>query len=531
MYGNSVSLTESPLQENLLYVGTDDGLIHVTDNAGQTWRKMEFFPGVPDLTYVSCLTASRHATNRVYAAFDNHKNGDFRPYLLVSDNRGDTWSPVHGNLPDRETAYSLQEDHENPDLLFAGTEFGAWFTLDRGQHWTRIGGLPTIAVRDIEIQRRENDLVLGTFGRGFYVLDDYSPLRLPTAQWHTNEAFLFPVKPALRYIPSNRLGDRSGRGSQGATLFTAPNPPFGAVFTYYLKEKIQSRRETRKEEEKDAFRTRKDSALPTIDQLRAEDRETEPELWLTVRDAAGNVVRRVEGPRDRGIHRLAWDLRYPPANPVNLDATRDQAPWEDAPLGQLALPGDYSASLSSLVDGTTTTLGAPIPFQIHPLELATFAATDKQAVLEFQNQVAALQRAVEGTLKSAAETESRLNHLQQAIALTPRLEADPLQTVHSLQQRLATLLTQLRGDPTLSSRDEPQLPSIQDRVNSIVDSQWKVTSPPTQTERDELRYARQIFTTVLADYRSLVEIDLHAVEALLETAGAPWTPGRIPVYP
>ncbi|HEV8692703.1 MAG TPA: hypothetical protein VGQ93_00735, partial [Lysobacter sp.] len=180
IYGNCVSLAESPLVEGLIYVGTDDGLVHVTGDAGKTWRKIEAFPGIPENTYVSCLTASRHHTDTIYAAFDNHKNGDFKPYLLVSTNRGESWTSIAGSLPKREVVLCLQQDHEKPDLLFAGTEFGAWFTLDAGQHWTRLTSLPTIAVRDIEIQRRENDLILGTFGRGIYILDDYSPLRHAT---------------------------------------------------------------------------------------------------------------------------------------------------------------------------------------------------------------------------------------------------------------------------------------------------------------------------------------------------------------
>ena len=192
-YGNIVSLTESILEEGLIYVGTDDGLIQVTEDAGANWRKLESFPGVPANTYVSDLEASRFDADTVYATFDNHKQGDFNPYVLVSRDRGRSWSSIRGDLPDRQVTYTLIQDHVKPELLFLGTEFGLFVTLDEGIHWHRLeGGLPTIQVRDLDIQRDWNDLALATFGRGFYVLDDYTPLReLSEERLEGEETILF----------------------------------------------------------------------------------------------------------------------------------------------------------------------------------------------------------------------------------------------------------------------------------------------------------------------------------------------------
>ncbi len=177
-YGNIVSLSESALVEGLIYAGTDDRLIQVTENGGEIWRKIETFPGVPEMTYVSCLFASLHDANTVYAAFDNHKRSDFKPYILVSNDRGRSWRSVTGDLKEPQVVYSLNQDHIKPDLLFAGTEYGVFFTINGGKTWIQLkGDLPTQAVRDMDIQRRENDLVLAAFGRGFYILDNYSPLR------------------------------------------------------------------------------------------------------------------------------------------------------------------------------------------------------------------------------------------------------------------------------------------------------------------------------------------------------------------
>ncbi|MBI4661038.1 MAG: glycosyl hydrolase [Verrucomicrobia bacterium] len=532
LYGNSVSLAESSLVEGLIYVGTDDGLVHVTGDGGKSWRKIEAFPGVPENTYVSCLTPSRHDPETVYAAFDNHKNGDFKPYLLASTNRGQSWRSIAGNLPSRDVVLSVQQDHETPSLLFAGTEFGAYFTLDSGQRWTKFTGLPTISVRDLEIQRRENDLVIGTFGRGIYILDDYMPLRHATPELLKKDACIFPVKDAFRYVERSRLGGRNGRGSQGSTYYAAPNPPFGAVFTYYLKEKIQTRREARQEAEKKALEAKKPYRHPTFDELRAEDEEKEPNVWLVVKDDEGAVVNRIPASREKGIHRTNWDLRYPSSQPVEVRARRPESGDEEerTSSGPMDLPGRYTVALAKEADGKVTDLTPPVAFNVVPLEFATFAAKNKAATLAFNQKVARLQRAVEGTLRAAGEIQTRLDHLRKAIAQTPGARPDLLAEVRSLEGRLRSFQIQLRGDVSLAKREEPTPLSIMDRVQSIVGTQWRVTSAPTQTHRDAYRFAGEAFEEVLRGFRALAEKELPSLESKLESAGAPWTPGRIPTW-
>ncbi|MBW7905075.1 MAG: glycosyl hydrolase [Phycisphaerae bacterium] len=529
-YGNIVSLSESPLVEGLLYVGTDDGLIQVSEDGGLSWRRSDTAPHVPELTYVSCLWASQHDADAVYAAFDNHKRGDFKPYLLVSRDRGRTWASIAADLKEPHVVYSVVDDHVKPDLLFCGTEFGAFCSLDGGERWRQLkNGLPTIAVRDIAIQKRESDLVLATFGRGFYVLDDYSPLR-HLSEERLAEPVIFPIKAALRYMMMSRLGGEGGRGWLGATHWSAENPPFGAVFTYYNPEKLRTRKEKRKEAEKEAEKAGQPYRYPTIDELRAEDEEREPALILTVRDAEGNVVRRIGGSREKGLHRAAWDLRYPAAVPISLRGEGERAPWDDVPSGPMALPGRYTVEVSKEVDGQVTRIAGPAEFDVVPLELATFAAAQREEVLAFQRKVARLQRAVRGALRSADEAESRLAHIRRAVAATPELDAAVIADVEALQARLSGLLTALRGDRARESRDEPVGPSIRERVETVVGGLWNVTSPPTRTQLDGYRYAAGEFEPVLAALRKLMLEDLVELEARLEAAGAPWTPGRVPQW-
>ncbi|MFH1745960.1 MAG: glycosyl hydrolase [Planctomycetota bacterium] len=530
-FGNIVSLDESPLVEGLIYIGTDDGLVQVTEDGGTNWRKVAEFPGIPDMTYVSCLLASQHDPNTVFAAFDNHKQGDFKPYILVSNDRGRTWTSIAGDLPPRDIMYTLAQDHVQPGLLFAGTEFGVFFTVDGGEHWIKFkGGMPTISVRDIAIQRRENDLVCGSFGRGMYILDDYTPLRTVTPELLDSGPVLFSIKPAWSYIETSRLGGGSGRGSQGASFFAAPNPPFGAVFTYHLKEKVTTRKERRKEAEKEAAQAGQTPPYPSIDALRAEDEEREPTVILTVRDDTGQVVRHITASRDKGIHRVSWDLRYASVSPVQLEWPKERPPWWRPPAGLLALPGTYTVTLSQEIDGLVTQLTEPRSFDVVPLELATFTAQDRPAVLEFRRKVARLQRAVRGALGVANETQTRINYVRRAVMETPAADAALLAEIEGLQQRLNDLMVKLRGDQTLFKRQRPVPLSIQQRVQQVVSNQWSTTSPPTQTQRDAYRHAGAEFGRVLEALRTLIERDLRQLEDKLEALGAPWTPGRIPQW-
>jgi photosystem II stability/assembly factor-like uncharacterized protein len=269
---NVVSIDESPLLEGLIYAGTDDGLLQVTEDGGKNWRRVEQFPGIPQWTYVSDIFASPHDSNVVFVAFSNWQRGDYKPYLLKSSDRGRTFTSIAGNLPDRHDIWSVIQDHVNGDLLFAGTEFGLFVSVDGGGSWVQLkGGLPTIQVRDMTVQIRENDLVLGTFGRGFYILDDYSPLREINTQTLAEEARLFPLRDTY-------FVQTIGEGQASEPTWTAPNPPSGAVFTYHVKQ----------------------------------DMPADAKLVLTISDDTGKQVRRLDLQGTAGLRRITWNLRGDP---------------------------------------------------------------------------------------------------------------------------------------------------------------------------------------------------------------------------
>ncbi len=533
-YGNIVALSESPKKEGLIYVGTDDGLIQVTSDGGQSstssdWSRYEKFTGVPENTYVSRLAASQHDANTIYAAFDNHKNEDFKPYLLKSTDAGKTWTSIAGNLPENGSVLAFAEDTVNANLLFVGTEFGAFFTIDGGQKWVQLkGGLPTIAVRDMVIQAREGDLVIATFGRGFYVLDDISPLRQIKPDSVEQAAALFPVKDPLLYIERHPLGEPK-KGFQGDAFFTAENPPYGAVFTAYLKEKLKTKKEKRQEAEKEAGKKDQTLPYPTHDELRAEAEEAKPEAYFVVYDESGAPVRRVEGSTESGFQRAAWDLRYPAAS-LREHAEEGEGYPPAGALGPLVISGSYSVRMFEKVNGAVTELGGAQNFKVGTEGAASMSAADRAAQEEFQRKVARLYRAVSGALHTSDEVEAQLKAIRGALRETPAVEKQLGVVADLIEQTNRGILRALRGDTEMQKRNEPTPTSINGRVEAILEGERFALTKPTQTHLDDYSIAAAEFGGQLDRLHVLVEVDLVKLEKDMEAAGAPWTPGRVPEW-
>jgi photosystem II stability/assembly factor-like uncharacterized protein len=529
-FGNASALAESPKKEGLIYVGTDDGLMQITEDGGKNWRRVEKLPDVPELAYVSRIVASNHDADTVYVAIENHQNADFKPYLFKSTDAGRTWISIKSNLPANGSVWAIAEDHVNPNLLFVGNEFGLYFSIDGGQKWIQMrSGLPTIQVRDLTIQKRENDLVVGTFGRGIYILDNYTPLRLLKPEMLKQEGLLFPVKDALMYIQAQPLGGR-GKSFQGESFYTAENSPFGATFTYYLKEELKTKKAKRQEAERDAQRKNTAIVLPNSADLRAEEEEEAPAVIFTISDSSGRVVRRLTGPVTAGMQRIAWDLRYPasslppPPNPEGED------PFNEGPAGPLVMPGTYKVSLAKRVDGVITPLGQAEEFQVIVEGQERMAPADRANLVEFQQKVARLQRAVQGASATANALKPRLVAIRRALLETPSAPEKLLSDAAALDKRTNEILRALIGDQALRQRNMNLPPSISERVGDIVGSQRMSTSRPTQTQIDQYAHAAQEFESALNQLRQLIEGDLARLEKQMEAAGAPWTPGRIPEW-
>ena len=526
-YGAVVALDESPLDEGLLFAGSDDGLIHVSLDGGLEWDRYEDFPGVPPMTYVNELLASKHDRNTVFSTFNNHKRGDYKAYVMKSNDRGQTWSSIASNLPERGTVYALAEDHLDPNLLFAGTEFGVFYTLDGGEYWKKLGsGLPTIAVKDMAIHQGKNDLVLGTFGRGFYVLDDYSALRGIDDQLLEEEARVMGVSDGLMFLPTSRIGG-SDKGFQGETFFATENPDVGAKITYYYKESLKTQRDLRLDEEKRKFKEKEAIDYPTYDQYKAEEEEEAPQLMFTILDSSDNIVRHLRSPARKGINRINWDLRFPNITSAGSagGGRGGRGGRGGGGAGIFVLPGTYKVFMSKSVNGEITKLTEPVPFGVTTLDNRTFPVTDPDMLLEFQNRLMLLSQALNGARGATAQINEQITAFRAAIREATAPTESVKAAIDALEGKLEEVQLELSGDRDLGRLDMDSMPSISDRVNSALAGTRSITDP-TETQRKVYAIVAEEFDPLIAKINGMLDNDIPAIGRQLDSIGAPWTPGR-----
>lgn len=521
IFGNIVALDESPVKQGLLYVGTDDGLIQVSENDGVTWTKYASFSGVPAITYVNMLKASKHNANTVYAVFNNHKRGDFKPYVLKSTDAGKTWSSIASNLPERGSVYCIAEDHVNPNLLFVGTEFGVFVSLDGGKNWDKLNaGLPTIAIRDMEIQERENDLVLASFGRGFFVLDNYAPLReMADKKLLDKELHIFDVKKALLFIPSNPLGGRE-KASQGESYFTAENRPVGSGITFHFKDTLKTSKEIRQAKEKKS----EDDYYPSFEEIRKEATEEKPFLLFVIKDSENKEVTKIKAEAKAGIQQIVWNHRYTPTSPIQLKKAKPGR-YESEDVGQLAMPGIYKVEAYLVNNGKVNLFTESKTIEIELLNNNKLAATDKVALLRFQKEVAELNRSVQGTSKLFGELKNRLKHIKTAVETYPNINAQLFVEINLLEEKMNTTSITLYGDNAVGKYEFETYPSIMNRLGMSVYSVWENTSAPTETAKSNIKIATEEYAVVLKavqEYAKAVE----NLEQKLANSPSPYTPGR-----
>jgi photosystem II stability/assembly factor-like uncharacterized protein len=521
-YATLTTITESPITEGVLYTGSDDGLVHATLDGGATWTAAATLPGVPERSFINDMEASRHDATGVFVVADAHKFGDYRPLVFRSDDNGASWRSIAGDLPEDTILWAIQQDHENPDLLFLGAEYGVYVTVDGGAHWNMLGGTPTIAFRDIKIHRRDNDLVGATFGRGFYVLDDYTPLR--TIADGIAGSGAFPVRNAWWYVPSEPM-QASGMPSQGSTEYAGPNPPFGALFTYHVSEVPATAAEARRKRDLEARERGEDAEFPGWDLLREEQAETKPRVMLLVSDADGHPVRWVEGAASIGLHRAAWDLRGAPIDPISLSSGGFRPPWASDPQGPMVAPGTYSVQLKLLTSAGMTSLGEPQPFEVVPVPNIAGDA-DVRASIAFQRQVADLMREVGGAGSAIGEASEKLTYMRAALVQTPGADEALFTRIDEVEGLLQQLQMRLWGDRIRSQLNESTEPSIANRIGRVFGNVIGTREAPTQTQRDSFGIGARDFRAFQGDLKSLLDGTFAELEQALEAAGAPWTPGR-----
>lgn len=477
MYGTITALHESPKVKGLLAVGTDDGLIHISSDAGANWTKLDKLPGIPDLTFVNDVKWSQHAADVLYAVFNNHKNGDFKPYLMVSKNRGKTWEALSAGLPQRGSTYVIAEDHKDASLLFVGTEFGVFTSTDGGLTWTKLKkGLPTVAVRDIAIQQREDDLVLATFGRGFYVLDDYSPLREIKNDIKKNEAIVLPIKPVVLYHEASPLG-YGGAGFLGAGYYMADNPKVGATFTYWVKNAPKTLKEQREELEK----KNSVAVYPNKEAIRAEADEVKPHLSLVIRSSEGKVVRVLQAKYVNGLKRSTWDGKL----------ARSGSPDKGS---YLAPSGSYSLQLLGVQGTKIDTLTKPVSFQVSHLSNLSLPAEKSTDLVLLQSQLDALQQRMDAVSRQMGEVKTRLDRIEKQVDFGVNSPANLRGEVAKVRAEWRSLGLVLDGDELIASKEFETMPGLRDRLSSAAWGAYSMRSDPTQSMKDQRRVVAEQLT-------------------------------------
>ncbi len=514
-FNTIANIAESPIDENILYAGTDDGLIQVTSNGGKNWKRYDIgkIRGIPATAYVNDIRADLFDKDTVYAALDNHKYGDYKPYLIKSTNRGKSWKSIASNLPDKHLVWRIVQDHVNKNLLFVGTEFGLFFTVDGGKAWTELtGDVPTISFRDVKIQRRENDLVAGSFGRGIYILDDYSPLRTINKENLKKEALLFTSRDALWYLPESMHTD-----SQGDFEFRAENPDFGATFTYYLRDGIKSFKEQREALEKKNKEKGKYALYPVWEKVEAEIREADPTVYLIIKNKQGNVVRKVDAKAKKGIHRISWDLRLPSANALGT------GPSFFGDVGPLVAPGSYTASLYTTVDGKIRELAKPVGFEVTPLYQETVpggVSPKKRSALLLQ--VEDLRRNVSTANSQIGDLQAQLKSFRMALdrssAVAGKLEANYQQ----LRKAVFAAKEILNGQSSRGGMGTSPA-TVSGRLFMIEFARantWGLTT----TQKQQMGFVKDALGVLQPRLNILLQTEFPAFRQSLLKAGAPWMP-------
>jgi len=533
LFGMAVSLVESPVKEDLLYVGTDDGVISITEDAGKTWSQVKTFPGVPANSYVSDILADKFDENVVFATFNNHKRDDFKPYVLKSTDKGKTWKSIPKGLPENGSTWTIEQDFVNPDLLFLGTEFSAFFSIDGGQEWVKLSsGLPDIAVRDLVIQERENDLVMATFGRGFYIVDDYTPLRGFQKEILEQDAHIFPVSDARMYVQTG------GKYGQGSNFFASKNPPYGATFTYYLKEVPKTLKEIRHEKEKELFKEKQPIPQPGVDELKAEEQEIDPYLVFSIKDASGNETRKLTKKSGKGINRMTWDLKYPSLRPVSIQTekfTPVAAPSSSGRRGGggmiPAMPGTYTVSLSIVTREGVRDLAGPAEFKAEALGISTLPAENTAELHAFQSAVSALASTMAAAENFTADLQKKVVLIRQTLHNTPGTPEELKKKASDINQQLEDVIFIFEGPQAgASSAETPPYPmALNRRLGALVYAHYSSTSEVTQTEKDNYEILKEELQPVLEKLNT-VHQEVKMLNEELDDIGVPWTPGRIPAW-
>lgn len=510
-YNTITSLSESEAKEGLIWAGTDDGIIQYTPDGGATWNKIPVTQlGLAPRAFVNDIKADIFDPNTVYVSLDNHKEGDYKPYLFVSRDMGKTWKSLGEGLGKRNLVWRMVQDFKNKELLFSATENGIFCSLNSGASWQKMPGTPTISFRDITIQREENDLAAASFGRGFFVLDDYSALREFTSENLSKKAKLFQPRTAKWYVP------RSNVGNTGADYYFAENPTFGAVFTVHMNDGFQSIKDKRQAAEK-KLSASANVPFPGWDTLDAEKSESPAKLLLTIKDFNGNIVRTVTAKPKKGSQRIAWDLRHADPFPIQSGSRGWNSP------GPMATPGSYTASIALENNGIITPLDGPISFEVKPIRKGSLEGISYEEFNSYLQEVKMFINEGSAFQDELTLADKRLKAAQTAVYRTTSNPEAILKSIADAKALSLALHKKIEGSPAKEEIGERNPASWESHLSAAIRGLF-TTYGPTPLQQQSLKVAQSLLAKTKAEITSFSKM-VDAIEADLKKAGAPYIMG------
>jgi photosystem II stability/assembly factor-like uncharacterized protein len=500
-----ISFAESPVEAGVLWSGSDDGQLYVSRDGGENWTNViGNVPGMPEFSPVSHLEPSRTDAGTAYAAFDRHMFDDLHPHIYKTTNFGGTWTRLSTEgIPDQAWVWIVREDPKNTDLLWAGTELGLYASYDTGGSWQRmhLKNLPTVSIHDILVHPRENDLILGTHGRAIWIFDDATPVQQFSDEVASQQSALFPIRPAIRF-PT-----RFTRYGMGDKSHKAPNPPAGALITYFLQEKIEEEKPGKKGEEGEDTEKSEESE---------EKGEKEERIKIEILDTAGEVVRTLDSKKlgkEAGLNRVAWNLAVDPAR-KRTDEEGERSFFRPEPRGPMVLPGTYTVRLT--VDGESHE--QPVEVGIDPM--VAVSAADLATEFRVANELTAMQSAVNDGLRGLDSLKSQLEARRATVKLMKQELPEELESAWKEHDEAAMEII----DKLARNEDKPfwsQGPRLAGRLGGLfyeVDSQF---AAPTAAQMDYFEELKGTYSEEMDALNRFFSIDVPALNALLETHGVP----------
>jgi photosystem II stability/assembly factor-like uncharacterized protein len=471
-----IRIAESPAQAGVIWAGTDDGNLQVTRDGGKTWSNLTGnAPGVPKFAEIAWIEPSRTAAGTAYVAFEHHWFDDFHPYLYKTTDFGKTFTSIGSGLQAENYLWVVKEDPKNPRVLYAGGELGLQVSFDGGAKWVKmhLKNMPPVAVRDIVIHPRDNDLILGTHGRSIWILDDASPLQQINEQVLSESAYLFGMRPALRFDGGGGRGGGGGIGMGGNKPFAGPNPPYGAAITYYLKDLGPAK--------------------------------------IEVLDAAGKVVRDLTGlPQEAGLNRVMWDLRYtgPRARRAAMDGEGGdpETGGRGFPArGPLVLPGKYTVRLTA--GGKTLT--RELEVKLDPTIQVTPEALRTQ--LDTNLKLRDMQSSVNDALRGIDTYKAQLDTATQTTRGSDRVLAG---LITERMQQLTTMEMKLARPADIPGYS--MAPRLVDRLNQLLSAIDRVLAAPTPYQIAHFNELRAEFLADMGEVNQFVEKQVPEIDTLLK---------------